>query len=101
QEVLFVHRYSGYSKLYDNVTISISYTVFAISVYAFSRQVPQKNHSLNQLGIILFFVGESLNLYHHWILRSLRKPGQTVYKIPEGGLFNYVWCPHYVSSQCY
>ncbi|KAI8327267.1 3-oxo-5-alpha-steroid 4-dehydrogenase-domain-containing protein [Choanephora cucurbitarum] len=94
-EVLFVHRYSGYSRLSDNVIISLSYTGFSISIFVFSLQALHNNTLLSQLGLALFFVGEGLNLYHHWILRSLREPGQTAYKIPVGGFFDYVWCPHY------
>ncbi|KAM4687974.1 3-oxo-5-alpha-steroid 4-dehydrogenase 1 [Discoglossus pictus] len=41
-------------------------------------------------GIILFFVGMFINVYSDHILRNLRKPGETGYKIPRGGLFEYV-----------
>ncbi|XP_065833282.1 3-oxo-5-alpha-steroid 4-dehydrogenase 1-like [Oscarella lobularis] len=42
------------------------------------------------LGIIIFFVGFAINLHSDHILRNLRKPGETGYKIPRGGLFEYV-----------
>ncbi|XP_052701518.1 3-oxo-5-alpha-steroid 4-dehydrogenase 2-like isoform X2 [Crassostrea angulata] len=42
------------------------------------------------LGIILFCTGMFINLQADHILRNLRKPGETGYKIPRGGLFEYV-----------
>ncbi|KAG8442521.1 hypothetical protein GDO86_011353 [Hymenochirus boettgeri] len=41
-------------------------------------------------GIILFLSGMFINIYSDHILRNLRKPGETGYKIPRGGLFEYV-----------
>jgi len=32
------------------------------------------------------------------ILWTLRKPGKTSYKIPRGGLFNYIRGAHYLSK---
>jgi len=43
-------------------------------------------------GVALFLAGFSANLHSDAILRNLRKPGETGYKIPRGGLFEYVWC---------
>ncbi|XP_075069007.1 3-oxo-5-alpha-steroid 4-dehydrogenase 1 [Mixophyes fleayi] len=41
-------------------------------------------------GITLFFCGMFINVHSDHILRNLRKPGETGYKIPRGGLFEYV-----------
>ncbi|KAM8966987.1 3-oxo-5-alpha-steroid 4-dehydrogenase 1 [Pelodytes ibericus] len=41
-------------------------------------------------GIAMFFSGMFINIYSDHILRNLRKPGETGYKIPRGGLFEYV-----------
>ncbi|MEE6465353.1 hypothetical protein FKM82_006532 [Ascaphus truei] len=41
-------------------------------------------------GITVFFSGMFINIYSDHILRHLRKPGETGYKIPRGGLFEYV-----------
>ncbi|KAH7536869.1 hypothetical protein FEM48_Zijuj03G0031900 [Ziziphus jujuba var. spinosa] len=34
------------------------------------------------------------NFYHHILLAHLRKKGEKEYKIPKGGLFGLVICPH-------
>ncbi|ESO87652.1 hypothetical protein LOTGIDRAFT_194080 [Lottia gigantea] len=41
-------------------------------------------------GVMLFFTGMFINLQSDSILRNLRKPGETGYKIPKGGMFEYV-----------
>jgi very-long-chain enoyl-CoA reductase len=49
------------------------------------------------LGFGLFLLGEISNLYHHILLTNLRK--ETLeYKIPSGGLFPLINCPHYLSE---
>ncbi|KAI8975069.1 3-oxo-5-alpha-steroid 4-dehydrogenase-domain-containing protein [Mycotypha africana] len=97
-EVIFVHRYSGQSKLIDNILISISYMVFAFFLSFFSAQVPHPNAFLTVVGVALFFIGEGTNCYHHLILSNLRKDGSKEYKIPQEGLFKYIWCPHYTGE---
>jgi len=42
------------------------------------------------LGIVIFFLGMAINVQSDAILRNLRKPGETGYKIPRGGMFEYV-----------
>lgn len=42
------------------------------------------------IGFTLFFTGLTINWQADSILRNLRKPGETGYKIPYGGMFNYV-----------
>ena len=42
------------------------------------------------IGIVLFFMGFAVNHHSDHILRNLRKPGETGYKIPRGGMFEYV-----------
>jgi steroid 5-alpha reductase family enzyme len=45
-------------------------------------------------GALLFAWGVHMNWDHDNRLISLRKPGETSYKIPSGGLFNFVSCPN-------
>jgi 3-oxo-5-alpha-steroid 4-dehydrogenase 1 len=50
------------------------------------------------LGFSLFVIGFIINLFSDRILRNLRTPGETGYKIPQGGLFRWVSCPNYLGE---
>lgn len=41
-------------------------------------------------GFLLFTLGMVVNIHSDHILRNLRKPGETAYRIPRGGLFRFV-----------
>ena len=47
------------------------------------------------LGVGLFVAGYAINLHSDAVLRGLRRPGETGYKIPRGGLFRWVSSPNY------
>ena len=47
------------------------------------------------IGLILFGVGWLINIGSDEILLHLRKPSETGYKIPYGGLFRWVSCPNF------
>jgi 3-oxo-5-alpha-steroid 4-dehydrogenase 1 len=49
-------------------------------------------------GLILFAVGFGIAKQSDAILASLRKPGETGYKIPYGGLYRYISCPNYLGE---
>ncbi|XP_047329821.1 steroid 5-alpha-reductase DET2-like [Impatiens glandulifera] len=98
-EVLFIHRYSGGMTIDASITISISYFIYtATMIYSQYLCIGHQEPSINltYMGVALFVVGLLGNLYHHIILSTLRKEGEKVYKIPEGGLFGVVVCPHYL-----
>jgi len=42
------------------------------------------------LGTLLFFTGFCINYHSDHVMRNLRKPGETGYVIPRGGMFKYV-----------
>ena len=46
-------------------------------------------------GTTLFVAGYFINRWADNTLRNLRKPGETGYKIPHGGLYHYISCPNY------
>ena len=50
------------------------------------------------LGLGLFAVGWWINTDSDRILRRLRKPGETGYKIPHGGLYRWVSAPNYLGE---
>lgn len=45
-------------------------------------------------GLALFLIGAAINLRSDNTLLALRRYGETDYKIPHGGLFEYVSCPN-------
>jgi very-long-chain enoyl-CoA reductase len=49
-------------------------------------------------GFAVFLLGQGSNFYHHILLTRLRSNESREYKIPEGGLFSLVNCPHYLSE---
>jgi protein-S-isoprenylcysteine O-methyltransferase Ste14 len=50
------------------------------------------------IGTALFGAGWLVNLRSDAILRGLRKPGETGYRIPQGGLYRFVSCPNYLGE---
>jgi protein-S-isoprenylcysteine O-methyltransferase Ste14 len=50
------------------------------------------------LGVLLFASGYAINKYSDSVLRDLRKPGETGYKIPRGGVYELVSCPNYLGE---
>ena len=46
------------------------------------------------IGLVVFITGAIINNQSDTILINLRKPGETGYKIPQGGLFRFVSCPN-------
>lgn len=47
------------------------------------------------IGVIIFLVGWAINLHSDHIIRSLRRPGDTAFHIPRGGMFEYVSAANY------
>jgi steroid 5-alpha reductase family enzyme len=50
------------------------------------------------VGAALFLLGYAVNLHSDRVLRRLRGPGQSGYRIPYGGLYRYVSCPNYLGE---
>lgn len=47
------------------------------------------------VGCVMFFVGMAINWHSDYIIRHLRKPGDTGHYIPRGGMFRYVTSANY------
>lgn len=98
-EVLFIHKYSGSMPKDTVITISGSYFLYAVAV-VYSQHLtagfPEPMIDLKYAGTAMFLVGIVGNFYHHYLLSKLRKEGEKQYKIPRGGLFDLVICPHYL-----
>ncbi|KAJ0982603.1 hypothetical protein J5N97_010858 [Dioscorea zingiberensis] len=98
-EVLFIHHYSGQIMLNDTIVISMGYfinTVCLLYAQYLTHGTPEPSFDLKNAGIVLFIVGITGNFYHHWLLSKLRRKDEKEYKIPSGGLFGLVICPHYL-----
>ncbi|KAI7749577.1 hypothetical protein M8C21_021879 [Ambrosia artemisiifolia] len=98
-EVLFLHKYSGSIGLESAIVVILSYTLSTVTmIYAqyLSRDFPNPQVDLKYVGVGLFLIGITGNFYHHYLLANLRKEGDKEYKIPKGGLFDLVICPHYL-----
>ncbi len=46
-------------------------------------------------GVLIFAAGFVINQHADKILLNLRKPGETGYKIPYGGMYRWISCPNY------
>jgi len=100
-EVLFLHVYSG--TVSAGVSSMIG-TYYALGTYLIGSvaetTIPSSQYQRLVFGSTMFIVGIIGNLYHHYLLASLRKnrSGATTkrYIAPHGGLFDYVAAPHYL-----
>lgn len=50
------------------------------------------------LGTVIFLAGMAINLHSDWIIRHLRKPGDSGHYIPRGGMFKYVTSANYLGE---
>ncbi len=50
------------------------------------------------IGAAIFLAGFALHFQADRTIRHLRKPGETVYRIPNGGLFRWVSSPNYLGE---
>lgn len=81
------------------IVISTSYFLSSVSlIYSqhLCGEFVEPIIDLKYAGIAIFLVGIVGNFYHHCLLSKLRKDGEKEYKIPQGGLFDLVICPHYL-----
>ncbi len=103
-EVLFLHRYSGKISILTTALITWAYSSIAFSIHESVNGITkpdmlQGNSNIPlYFGFALFLLGQGSNFYHHILLTRLRSGESREYKIPTGGLFSYVNCPHYLSE---
>ncbi|TVU41496.1 hypothetical protein EJB05_15022, partial [Eragrostis curvula] len=100
-EVLFLHRYSGSMPLAIALIVSSAYLLITgnmIYVQHLSHGLPDPAVNMLYPGMVVFAFGITGNFYHHYLLARLRVSGADGkgYKIPRGGLFELVTCPHYL-----
>lgn len=76
-------------------------SINAFAITSLAPHLHENAHLLGPLfvvGATLFFGGFALNLHSDALLRALRKPGETGYKIPVGGAFRFVTSPNYLGE---
>lgn len=47
------------------------------------------------IGTVIFFLGMFINIHSDYIIRHLRKPGDTAHYMPKGGMFRWVTSANY------
>lgn len=47
------------------------------------------------VGVVVFGAGMVINIHSDAVLRNLRAPGETGYKIPYGGMYRWISAPNY------
>jgi protein-S-isoprenylcysteine O-methyltransferase Ste14 len=50
------------------------------------------------IGILVFILGYVINRQSDQVLKSLRGPGETGYRIPWGGCYRWISCPNYAGE---
>ena len=98
----FQMRGSGKTKPLLTVAMAILFNVFngSLNGWAISALAPHLDAAWLTdprfiLGVVLFVTGAAINLHSDAVLRALRGPGESGYKIPTGGLHSRVASPNY------
>mmetsp|Transcript_22331 Transcript_22331/g.28520 ORF Transcript_22331/g.28520 Transcript_22331/m.28520 type:complete len:201 (-) Transcript_22331:83-685(-) len=97
-ECLFLHRFSGTTDVISVILIALGYGTASIGFCYFGREMDESQPLSNLrivIGVLLWFLGQLINLYHHKLLADLRSDGKKEYKLPRGGFFPFICCPHY------
>jgi protein-S-isoprenylcysteine O-methyltransferase Ste14 len=50
------------------------------------------------IGVVIFLTGFVIHVTSDSITRGLRKPGESGYRVPYGGLYRWVSCPNYLGE---
>lgn len=108
-QTLFLHQFSGHTNVGSTFLIMCLYLLSSLMLLFTTasrlgdeeaRRAAASNgwKPCVSCGVPIFALGQVLNLYHHYLLAQLRKPHEKGYKVPQGGLFPYVCCPHYLAE---
>ncbi|KAI0161488.1 3-oxo-5-alpha-steroid 4-dehydrogenase-domain-containing protein [Xylariaceae sp. FL1272] len=105
-EVLFLHKFSANTMpaqfIIRNSAFYWAFAGFLGALEIYSPFGPSARNTdllaspLDILGLGLYVFGELCNANVHYYLSTLRKPGETARKIPNGLGFSLVTCPNYM-----
>jgi len=87
--VLFGLIFNAFNVFFNSYYVSVIMPNYDISWFTDIRFIT---------GVLVFITGFIINKYSDHILFSLRKPGETGYKIPYGGMYRWVSNPHYLGE---
>jgi len=100
-ETYFVHKFSHgtmpITNLYKNCSYYWSFAA-AVSYFINHPLYTSPSDTRVIVGFVIALVCQYFNYDSHVILTNLRKPGDTGYSIPRGGLFNYCTCANYAAE---
>jgi 3-oxo-5-alpha-steroid 4-dehydrogenase 1 len=106
-ESLFLHKYSKPTGAVAYLLIIWAYSTMVLAGGWFQTHdvTPAQGWAPGlrpQLyaGAAIFLCGQAINFYHHLLLARLRPAGAAGqgYRVPRGGLFQWVACPHYLGE---
>ncbi|CAE8603386.1 unnamed protein product [Polarella glacialis] len=111
-----IHIYSSPMDLFTTVYLGSCYIVIGL-IFAYdlgpALQPPRQPFGgvhLTAVWVVIWFVGEATNGFHHWLLSRLRsntsgklsesltQHAKLEYSLPTGGLFNKLLFPHYLGE---
>lgn len=67
----------------------------SVSEYASKYTIDWLSDPRFIIGLIVFIVGMVINMHSDYIIRHLRKPGDTRHYLPKGGMYKYVTSANY------
>ncbi|VWU48532.1 polyprenol reductase, putative [Hepatocystis sp. ex Piliocolobus tephrosceles] len=100
-EQLFVIRTT--KKSFMNIcSYLLGISFYVITPISLHSDNVKRINSVNLFALIIFITGNILQYDSHVRLSKLRskdlKEGDDLYKVPYGGFFNFVSCPHYLAE---
>jgi 3-oxo-5-alpha-steroid 4-dehydrogenase 1 len=101
---IFPFRLENNKKRMPLVVMAMAFFFTTTNAYLngrwlFGFSVPSERPAITEphvlAGALVFLVGFTINQHADWVLLHLRKPGETGYKIPHGGLYRWITSPNY------
>lgn len=103
---IFPTRLRTRGKRMPLAVVALAFAFNCLNVYVVGRWVSHLGSYQTEwlrdprfvTGVLVFAAGWAVNFHADGRLIALRRPGETGYQIPRGGLFDYVACPNYLGE---